>query len=115
MRIYAFVEREKAHHSVRALCRVLGVSPSGYWAWRSRRTRGPSARAQADAQLTERIGSIHHTSRGTYGVPRVHAELAAAGMRCGRKRVARLMRQAGLAGCHRRRPFHTTPVPHDAA
>jgi putative transposase len=84
---------------------VLGVSPSGYWAWRKRE---PSARARADAQLTGQIRTIHQVSRGTYGVPRVHAELAASGTPCGHKRVARLMRQAGLAGCHRRRPFHTT-------
>ena len=105
MNAYEFVEREKALHAVTMLCRVLGVSPSGYWAWRKRQ---PSARARADAQLAERIRAIHQQSRGTYGVPRVHAELAAAGTRCGRKRVARLMRQAGLVGCHRRRPFHTT-------
>jgi putative transposase len=102
---YEFVEREKAHHAVVRLCHVLGVSPSGYWAWRK---RAPAARTRADAQLAEQIRTIHQSSRGTYGVPRVHAELAAAGIRCGRKRVARLMRQAGLVGCHRRRPFHTT-------
>jgi putative transposase len=102
---YEFVEREKATHPVTRLCRVLGVSASGYWAWR---TRGPSARAQADAQVSARIRAIHDTSRGTYGVPRIQATLAAEGVRCGRKRVARLMRLAGLAGCHRRRPFHTT-------
>jgi putative transposase len=101
----AFVEREKAHHAVVTLCRVLGVSPSGSWAWR---TRDPSARAKADAQPTEPIRTIPQASRGTYGVPRVHAELASAGARWGRKRVARLMRQAGLVGCHRRPPFHTT-------
>ena len=105
MRAYEFVEREKANHSVLRLCRVLGVSPSGYWAWR---TREPSARARADAWLAEQIGAIHQASRGTYGVPRIHAELASAGMRCGRKRVARLMRRAGWQGCHRRRLFHTT-------
>jgi putative transposase len=87
------------------LCRVLGVSPSGYWAWRN---RPPSLRAQADAALHGKIAAIHQASRGTYGAPRIHAELASAGTRCGRKRVARLMQQAGLAGCHRRRPFHTT-------
>jgi putative transposase len=102
---YEFVEREKAQHTVVTLCRMLGVSPSGYWAWRK---RGPSARAQGDAQLTERIVAIHQASRGTYGAPRIHAELATAGMPCGRKRVARLMRQAGLQGCHRRRAFSTT-------
>ncbi len=105
MSAYEFVDREKATHSVVRLCHVLGVSPSGSWAWRKRE---PSARARADAQLTARMAQIHQTSRGTYGVPRVHAELATAGIRCGRKRVARLMRQAGLVGCHRRRPVHTT-------
>lgn len=109
MRVYEFVwdfvEREKANHPVRRLCHVLGVAPSGYWAWRQ---RGRSARTQADAQLTEQIRMIYQSSRQTYGAPRIHAALAATGMRCGRKRVARLMRTAGLVGCHRRRPFHTT-------
>jgi putative transposase len=99
------VEREKAHYAVVTLCRVLGVSPSGYWAWRK---RAPSPRAQADAALSAQIAALHQASRGTYGAPRIHAELASAGTSCGRKRVARLMRRAGLAGCHRRRPFQTT-------
>jgi putative transposase len=99
------VEREKATHAVVTLCRLLGVSPSGYWAWR---TREPSARSRAEAQLAEQIRTIHQASRGTYGAPRVRAELASAGTRCGRKRVARLMRQSGLVGCQRRRLFHTT-------
>jgi putative transposase len=105
VRAYEFVEREKATHAVVRLCRVLGVSPSGYWAWRK---RDCSAHAQTDARLTERIVAIHTASRGTYGVPRIHAELASAGIQCGRKRVARLMRRAGIQGCHRRRSFHTT-------
>ncbi len=84
---------------------MLGVSSSGYWAWRARQ---PSARSRADAQLAEQIRAIHQASRGTYGVPRVHAELVARGACCGHKRVARLMRRDGLVGCHRRRPFHTT-------
>lgn len=87
------------------LCHVLGVSPSGYWAWRK---RAPSTRTRADAQLTARVVQIHQASRGTDGVPRIPAELTAGGIRCGRKRVARLMRRASLAGCHRRRPVHTT-------
>jgi putative transposase len=102
---YEFIEREKACHSVLRLCHTLGVSPSGYWAWRQRQ---PSARAQTDAQLAQQIVQIYQASRGTYGVPRVHAELVATGTRCGHKRVARLMRGAGLVGCHRRRPFQTT-------
>lgn len=99
------MEREKAHHPVASLCRVLGISPSGYWAWR-RRT--PSRRAQADRKLRERIAAIHRSSRGTYGAPRIHAELLAEGWRCSRKRVARLMKSAGLVGCHRRRFVVTT-------
>lgn len=105
MSAYGFVEREKVNHAVTRLCHVLGVAPSGYWAWRK---HGLSARAQADARVTERIRAVHQASRQTYGAPRIHAALAAEGLRCGRKRVARLMRQAGLVGCHRRRPFHTT-------
>jgi putative transposase len=103
--VFRFVEREKAHHPVRTMCRLLGVSASGYWAWR-RRCRSP--RAAADAALALRIGQAHVDSRGTYGAPRIHAELRAAGVRCGRKRVARLMRRAGLAGIHRRRRVPTT-------
>lgn len=86
---------------VAVACRLLGVSTSGYYAWRSRR---PSARRSADQALGATIAQIHQMSRGTYGAPRVHAELRlAAGVRCGRKRVARLMREAGLCGVYRRR------------
>lgn len=102
---YRFIARAKAQHSVAMLCRVLHVSSSGYYAWR---TRQPSARAQADAALTERITASHDRSRGLYGAPRIHADLAAEGVQCGRKRVARLMRAAGIVGCHRRRPVVTT-------
>ena len=65
------MEREKAKHPVKRLCRVLGVAPSGYWAWRNRRQRGCSARALADAQLTEQIRTLHQASRRTYEAPRV--------------------------------------------
>jgi putative transposase len=87
---------------------VLGVSPSGYWAWR-RRT--PSQRATANAELQERIVTIHTASRATDGAPRIHAELRAQGVRCARKRVARLMRLAGVTGCHRRRCVTTRRDP----
>ena len=100
MTVYRFVEREKAAHHLTTLCRVLGVSPGGYRAWSE---RSPSARATADAILLEAIRAIHARSRGTYGAPRVHAELRATGRSVGRKRVARLMRAAGLVGVHRRR------------
>lgn len=87
------------------LCRVLGVSRSGYYAWRM---RPPCARAGADQVLGGEIRAIHAKSRGTYGAPRIHAELRATGVRCGRKRIARLLRGAGLAGCHRRKGTTTT-------
>jgi putative transposase len=105
VRVDELVEREQAAHPVRRLCRVLGVSPSGYWAWRR---RGPSARARANAQLSAHIMRVHRASRGAYGALRVHAELVAQQIACGHNRVARLMRQAGLVGCHRRHPVHTT-------
>jgi putative transposase len=89
------------------MCRVLKVSKkSGFYGWRD---RPPSARAQADALLTQRIVRIHRDSRETYGAPRIHFELRMLGVRCARKRVARLMSQAGLLGCGgRRRKARTT-------
>jgi putative transposase len=92
---YRFIAAEKAHYSVAQLCRVLQVAPSGYYAWQQRQ---PSPRAQANVALTEQIREVHDRSRCTYGAPRVHAELRARGQRVSRKRVARLMRQAGLVG-----------------
>jgi putative transposase len=98
---YRLIDQEKAHHAVSRLARVLGVARAGYYAWAS---RPPSARAVADAALLEQIRDIHARSRGTYGAPRVHAELRLGlNVQVGRKRVARLMRAAGLQGCHRRR------------
>jgi putative transposase len=98
---YRLIDAEKAHHQVSQLCRVLGVARAGFYAWAS---RPPSARAVADAALVEQIRDIHARSRGTYGAPRVHAELRLGlGVRAGRKRVARLMRSAGIIGVHRRR------------
>ena len=92
-------------YPIATMCRVLGVSASGYYAWQR---RVPSARAKADAAIIERIREIHAASRGSYGVPRIHAELVAAGYVVSRKRVARLMRAAGLAGISRRKRVRTT-------
>lgn len=92
-------------YSVRALCRVLFVSPSGYYAWDERE---PSARSKSDAELLRKIHVIHDESRGTYGVPRVHAVLAKDGIFVGKKRVARLMRKAGLEGVSRRKKYRST-------
>ena len=100
MNIFSFIKVEKATFPIAFMCRHLGVSTSGYYAWSRRPV---SARATADAALTETIRTIHATSRQTYGAPRVHAELALAhALPCGRKRVARLMRVAGLVGVCRR-------------
>jgi putative transposase len=101
----------QAVHRIATMCRMLGVSTSGYYAWQQ---RSPSARARSDAALLERIRAIHQQSRATYGVPRVHAELKAEGTHVGRKRVARLMRQAGLAGVSRRKGCWTTIRDRDA-
>jgi putative transposase len=103
---YRFIAAEEGQHAIARLCRVLQVSRAGYYAWRH---RPPSARAQQDAVLTTTIQQIHTISRGTYGVPRIHAELRQEHqVRCGRKRVARLMRTAGLQGVCRRRATRTT-------
>jgi putative transposase len=87
------------------MVRVLGVSTAGYYAWAR---RAPSARATADAELLKRIRTVHATSHGTYGAPRVHAELHAEGQPHGKKRIARLMRMAGLVGVSRRHSVVTT-------
>jgi putative transposase len=99
------VTAHQAAHSIATMCRVLGVSPSGYYAWRKRPL---SFRARADVKRSAEIQAIHRESRGTYGVPRIHAELAGRGICVGRKRVGRLMRAAGLQGVSRRRPVRTT-------
>jgi len=96
---------------VRILCTALGVSPSGYYAWRS---RGSSARERSDAELAVAIRRAHARSRGTYGVPRIWADLAEAGHHVSRKRVARLMKRDRLVGVHRRRFVRTTIRDEDA-
>lgn len=114
MKLFRLIDAEKAVYPVSVLCRVLGVSRSGYYDWKE---RPPSKREQEDEALTGRISEIHQRSRGTYGSPRVHAELRSIGIRCGRKRVARLMRRLGIRGCLRgrrkrttRRAKHTVPA-----
>jgi putative transposase len=108
---FQFVAAEKVNYSVVRLCHVLEVSTSGFYAWQRHQ---PSHRARVDAALSERIRSVHANSQCTYGAPRVHAELRATGTSVGKKRVARLMRTAGLAG---RRPkrFRRTTIPSTTA
>jgi transposase InsO family protein len=109
--VHPFIEAEKTTgHSVKRTCELLKVSRTAYYA---RRTATPGPRAQRDTELTEQITTVHKQSRGTYGAPRIHAVLQREGAGCGRRRVARLMRQAGLTGKHRRRRHRTTiPDPH---
>ena len=99
----------QARFPIAKVARLLGVSPSGYYAWRDREL---SPHQQYDAILKTCISDIHHRSRGTYGAPRIHAELAADGIQIGRKRVARLMREMALAGVSRRKGTRTTRRDH---
>jgi putative transposase len=99
------VRAHQASYPVATLCRVLEVSTSGYYGWLKRE---PSARAKRDVELAERVKKSHERSKGTYGRPRVHADLKEQGERVGQKRVGRLMREQGLRGASRRRRFTTT-------
>jgi transposase InsO family protein len=94
------VSENRARYPIAVMCRILGVSPSGYYAWVKRPT---SARALMDAALTAEIRAAHAASKGTYGAPRLQVDLVEAGIRVSRKRVARLMRNAGLVGVSRRK------------
>jgi putative transposase len=95
----------QAAYPVRSMSRVLEVSPSGFYSWLK---RPPSKREQEDEMLTQEIKKIHKRSKGTYGAPRIHAELAEKGLHVGRKRVARLMRAANVRGVSRRKAPRTT-------
>ena len=95
----------QAVHSIRMMCRLLEVSPSGYYAWRA---RPMSTRAREDLVLSAQLERAHTASHGTYGAPRLHAELAADGVSVGKKRVARLMRAASLVGISPRKWTTTT-------
>lgn len=107
---FAFIEAEKATWPVEVLCEVLGVSRSGYYAWVK---RPPSQQAKRDAHLAVEITASHRRSRATYGSPRIHADLKARGLRVGKKRVERLMREEGLEVRRKRRFRSTTDSRHD--
>jgi putative transposase len=105
--LYRFIVAEKAGYPVSLMCRVLGVSRSGVYAWER---RPPCQRALHDEWLGERIGRIHRDGQGTYGSPRVHAQLRREGIRVARKRVERLMRERGLEGVPRPRRRKGTTI-----
>jgi len=102
-----FIQAHRARFGVEPLCPVMGMAPSTYYYQRARLTQ-PSRRREDDRALLEHIQRIWTSSRFTYGSPRVHAQLAREGIRVGRKRVERLMREAGLKGAYRSRYFRTT-------
>jgi len=102
---YACIHRRRSVYPVGLMCQALRVSRSGYYAWR---TRPESRRTRQDRELTRTIRLVHAESDGTYGSPRIHAELNASGIKCGRAKVARLMHIAGLKGCPKRRFRVTT-------
>lgn len=102
---YACIDRRRDRYPVRLMCRLLDVSASGFYAWR---TRPESPRAQQDRELMPKIRQIFEDSKGVYGSPRVHAELSAEGIQVGRNRIARLMRLERLRGCPKRRFRVTT-------
>ena len=106
---FAFILAERASFPVRAMCRVLGVSASGFYAWCK---RPDSKRAQRNRVLTVAAAEAHRKSRGTYGSPRLHRELKELGFKAGRHRIARLMHAAGLVGIRRRRYVVTTDSKH---
>jgi putative transposase len=104
--VYRMISAEKASTPVSICCRLLGVSRSGYYDWER---RAPSDRALSDAWLVERIREIWAENRKVYGSPRIHADLRLKyGIRVGRKRVERLMREAGISGLVRRKRGRTT-------
>jgi len=97
---FAFIAEQEVAFSVSAMCQALGVTRSGYYAWKR---RPPSASSKADAQLAVKVTAAHRRNRGIYGSPRIHRELRAQGVRVGKKRVERLMRENGLKGRQKKR------------
>jgi putative transposase len=106
---YGFIQAEKASFPIAMMCEVLGVSRSGFYDWRDRE---PSARVRRDRRLRAHIRAAHRASRGTYGSPRIRAELRGQGLRVSRKRVARLMQEDALAGRPKRKWKRTTDSSH---
>jgi putative transposase len=106
---FAFVASKEVAFPVSAMCRMLGVTKSGFYAWMK---RAKPARFRRDAQLAATVAAVHQRSRRTYGSPRVHRELRARGIRVGKKRIERLMRENGLQGRTKRRFKRTTDSRH---
>ena len=108
-KVFELVKANQAFWPIATQCRVLGVSLSGYYAWRA---RPPSKRAKVDAELKAHIKAFHTRSDGTYGAPRIWKDLMDIGIRVGKKRVARLMSEMGICGVSRRKGIQTTVKAH---
>ncbi len=102
---YLCINRHRNKYPIRMMCSALKVSKSGYYAWK---TRPESERVKSDRELTKVITDLHLINHAVYGAPKMHDELKAAGYHCGKNRVAKLMRQARLSGCPKRRYKITT-------
>jgi transposase InsO family protein len=111
---FQFVADHQRRYGVKRLCTLLGIARSSFYYWR-RTAAVRAARQAADAQLAARIGTVHRASDGTYGVPRITAELRENGEVVNHKRVARVMKTVGLAGLRLRRRHRTTVPDPDAA
>jgi putative transposase len=107
---YRFIAEHQQEYAIKRMCRVLEVSVSGYYAWLK---RAPSRRSQENTVLGERIVHLYHANRQVYGSPRIHAALHAEGQACGKKRVARLMREHGLSAKARKHRTRTTDSQHE--
>jgi transposase InsO family protein len=108
---YVFIQEHRHLFPITRMCHVLAVSENGYYNWRK---RGKSQRKQDDEQLTERIEDAYDANRGVYGSPRIHAELKAQGIHCGRKRIARLMQEKNISARRKRRKARTTDSNHSS-
>ena len=106
---FELVDAEKAHYPIEILCDVLGVSRSGFYAWRKRK---PSGRATTRARLAAEIAAVHKKSKRRYGSPRIHRELRAKGVRVSRKTIESVMREKGIVARHKRRFRRTTDSNH---
>lgn len=108
---YMFIQEHRHLFPIIRLCQVFGVSENGYYNWRK---RGKSQRKRDDDYITERIEDAYDTNRGVYGSPRIHAELKAQGIHCGRKRIVRLMQEKGISARRKRRKVRTTNSNHSS-
>jgi putative transposase len=108
---YQFIEKYRSIYPITRMCNVLEVSENGYYNWRK---RGKSQRKRDDEQLVSRIEDAYHDNRGVYGSPRIHAELKGQGIHCGRKRIARLMRERNISAGRKRRKAQKTDSNHDS-